>query len=398
MTTSRPHDAAHASSTSPTFARPARYEAAVLSDLSEAMAIVAREAPNGLATPFQTELWLNAWRKVYAGDASEIETMFIVARAMHAEHQDGALAMILPVTRQRHEGLLFISSFDAGVTDYNAPILGPAAPSDSADARRMWRAIKLALPPADVIEIVKSPREAAGRVNPLALLKATRPSTLSGNILHIDEPFDAFVRRFERKFRKELGREKRVFESIPGARFEVIADLQQAARVFAELDRMQAARMRALGRDYWLDGPNVANFYQQLLRDGLPRGETVITALFVGDEVVAALLGVIAGDHYAMVRLGQAGAPWSHFSPGRLVIMETMRVLRERGLRRFDFTIGDYDYKRRLGAVPVPLIELIEAASWRGAPRTMAARARAIARRSPMLRRIAGRIRAAIKS
>ena len=157
MTTSRPHDAAHASSTSPTFARPARYEAAVLSDLSEAMAIVAREAPNGLATPFQTELWLNAWRKVYAGDASEIETMFIVARAMHAEHQDGALAMILPVTRQRHEGLLFISSFDAGVTDYNAPILGPAAPSDSADARRMWRAIKLALPPADVIEIVKSP-------------------------------------------------------------------------------------------------------------------------------------------------------------------------------------------------------------------------------------------------
>lgn len=358
-------------------------------DVDYALAIAAREAQGGVGTPFQSDVWLAAWHRAFAPDSGGVEPVIAIAR----DQSSGQLAMILSLTSFRRDGRTIIAAADAGVTDYNAPILGPAAPADRADARLLWTAIRRALPPADLIEITKSPRIVAGRDNPMALLDSATPSTLSGNVIDIDTPFETFVRGFERKFRKELGREKRVFEAIEGARFEMITDLARAEHVLEELARMQAARIRALGRDYRLDDSDASFFYKKLLHDGLPTGKTTLTALVVGDEIVAALMGVIEGDHYAMVRLGQAGAPWSHFSPGRLVIMETMRVLRARGLRRFDFTIGDYDYKRRLGVTPVPLIDLVEAASWRGWPRLLRHRARVALRTSPLARRIADRLR-----
>ncbi|MET0605694.1 MAG: GNAT family N-acetyltransferase [Beijerinckiaceae bacterium] len=272
------------------------------------------------------------------------------------------------------------------MTDYNAPILGPAAPQDSRGARELWRALCRALPPADILTIGKSPRVLRGRPNPLALLRAATPSQLSGNVIDIDGPFDAFTRGFDRKMRKELGREKRVFEATPGARFEIIADRGEAERVFDRLAEMQAARIRGRGRVYRLDEPEKAEFYRTLLAEGLKDGNVALSALRVGDEVVAALLGCISGDHYAMVRLGQAGAAWGHFSPGRLIILETMRALRNKGTRRFDFTIGEYDYKRRLGVVTVPLVDVTVALSWRGGAPVAAARIRDLARRSALLR------------
>ncbi|MBN9062507.1 MAG: hypothetical protein BGP06_17815 [Rhizobiales bacterium 65-9] len=355
-----------------------------LDDFDSALAIAEREATGGTGTPFQGRAWLSAWRRAFAGPQSGVAAMAIVAR----DRATGELALVLPLAQMRRDGLVVIAAPDADVTDYNAPILGPAAPTDRAGARRLWAAVRRALPRADVIEISKAPRVLAGRANPLALLGAASPSTLSGNVIDIDTPFETFVRGFERKLRKELGREKRVFEAIDGARFEMATDPARAETILDALARMQAARIRALGRAYRLDDDDASSFYRMLVRDGLPRGDVALTALVVGDEIVAALLGVIEGDHYAMVRLGQAGAPWSHFSPGRLVIMETMRALRARGLKRFDFTIGDYDYKRRLGVAPVPLVDLVEAASWRGWPRATRHRAKAALRASPLARGI----------
>ncbi len=365
------------------------YEVEILGDLDAMFALLDREAPGATATPFQDRAWLTAWRDAMAGATNGVEVFAAVVR----RSGDGVLALALPLVRRRRDGLVTIEPPDDGVTDYNAPVLGPAAPTDEGGARALWRALRRALPKADLFACEKSPRDLMGRANPLALIAAAQPSRIIGNIIDIDEPFETFVRGFERKFRKELGREKRVFEAIPGARFEILTEPASALAALDKLADMQAARIHALGRDYALDESGKAELYRALLRDGCVDGRAVISVLRVGDEIVAALLGLVTRDHYAMVRLGQAGAPWSHFSPGRLVIMETMRALRERGLRRFDFTIGEYDYKRRLGVVPVPLVDVSAALSWRGLPRILARRARATARRSPLLQKIAGRLR-----
>ena len=52
----------------------------------------------------------------------------------------------------------------------------------------------------------------------------------------------------------------------------------------------------------------------------------------------------------------------------RLVIVKTMESLHAEGFRLFDFSVGDYDYKRRLGARGEALFELTAALTSRGLP------------------------------
>ena len=74
-----------------------------------------------------------------------------------------------------------------------------------------------------------------------------------------------------------------------------------------------------------------------------------LSALTVGEEIVATLLGIRSGSRYVMVRISNAGGKWSNCSPGRLIIERTMAALHEDGVREFDFSIGNYAYKRRFG-------------------------------------------------
>lgn len=45
-----------------------------------------------------------------------------------------------------------------------------------------------------------------------------------------------------------------------------------------------------------------------------------------------------------------------------------MAALHAEGVRRFDLSIGNQDYKRRFGAERVPLTDVSVALSWRGLP------------------------------
>ena len=124
----------------------------------------------------------------------------------------------------------------------------------------------------------------------------------------------------------------------------------------------------------------------------MAEGGAILTALTVGEEVIAALLGIAEGEHYAMVRLSTAGAKWKTCSPGRLLIERTMQMLHGEGFHMFDFTIGDYAYKRRMGVSAVPLCEVTMALSWRGWPVVAKQAVKAAIRNRPQLRALAKRL------
>ena len=257
--------------------------------------------PEAFLTPFQSADWLGAWYGA-VGARHDVEPVIVLAR----EAAGGELALALPLVRRQHGRLFRIEFADLGVTDYNAPVLGSKLPNDASGFLRLWREIRGALPSADLLSLDKMPLEARGRVNPLAEhLRASR-STLSGNVLHVPGSWDTWRRSLDRPVRKEIERSWRVFLKHESAAFRVIEDAGDAERVLVHLARLQAARVRDQGLPYLLDEPAYDRFYRELLAVGLPTGRVVLTALTVGKEVVAALLGLVDGKTYAMVRLGQA--------------------------------------------------------------------------------------------
>ena len=162
---------------------------------------------------------------------------------------------------------------DLGVTDYNAPILGPAAPS------YRTRALPLcgdrfceALPECDLIHFRKMPVSIDGRPNPLALLRGVYPSSCPGFSISMPDDWETYLRSLAKKFRKELGRSLRLFEAEGATRFCRIDDAGQAERVLKVMSEQQRNRLEEKGYDYAFDERSYNRFYASLVAGGLEDG------------------------------------------------------------------------------------------------------------------------------
>src|SRR5690348_14084997 len=89
-------------------------------------------ALNGLTSPFQRFEVMDCWYRSMQSRAS-IEPLLVRV----CDAQTGAMAVHLPLIRCRAGAMRVIRFADEGVVDYNAPIIGPAAPQTRRDAVRL---------------------------------------------------------------------------------------------------------------------------------------------------------------------------------------------------------------------------------------------------------------------
>jgi CelD/BcsL family acetyltransferase involved in cellulose biosynthesis len=344
------------------------------------------QAAHEAATAFQTGRWLDTWYSTIGRTVGEPLLLTVLDRST------GAMAAMLPLVRRTGRHARIVEFADDGVSDYNAPVLGPAAPADPQGAQFFWSALRAALPEDDLVRFKRMPREIEGRLNPLGLLAAARASSGSSNVVTIDGAWPDFLATLKGTLRRQVERHWRAFARNDGAQFRRIADGDEACEILAALEHQQSARLRSLGMPYVLDEPQFAGFYRKLVADGLAEGSVVLTALTRHDEVVATLLGIVRGATYVMLRMSIGAKEWSACSPGRLVILQTMKLLHARDCRHFDFSIGDYGYKRRFGARSRPLVELTVALSPRGWPFVAVERAKHFVRRNRALHDLARKV------
>lgn len=349
------------------------------------------QAAGAVATPFQSAAWLAALDAVMApAHAASTELLWVTDAASHD------FVVALPITVRRVGGLRIAEFADLGVSDYQAPVIGPAAASvtsDRAACAALLAAIKRALGDVDLLRFEKMPHEIAGRVNPLAMLAGGRSSRFSANRLTVETTVEAFIAARGKKYRKEAERCFRRIADEGEVRFARAETPSEVDAAYAQLEAWQHARHAEAGHVYSLDRPELSRFYRRLALDGgpsAPRFASIFT-LSVAGRFVAILYGVEHGGTFTLLRIADAGEDWKHVSPGRLVVIETMRHMVGRGIRSFDMGIGDYPFKRWIGCTAHPLVDLEVALTWRALPRATVAglkrrlrdneRARALVRR-----------------
>jgi CelD/BcsL family acetyltransferase involved in cellulose biosynthesis len=346
-------------------------------------------------TPFQHPQWLDAWYLAFVG-VDDVEPLIAIV----SDAATGEQVALLPLICRLQKGIRIVEFADLGTTDYNAPMVTAAAPSNARAARALWRDLKAALRRlpggADLIRLPRMPVELDdGRANPLALLDDAGPCSLNGNVVTTGDDFDAYRYSLDRTVRKELERSWRVFTRHPTAAFKIVTDKNEALRILSAMEIQQGTRIQHLGLNFVLNDETCAAFYRDLVGRGVDSGYVVVSVLTVREEVVAALLGIRVGSHYLMVRISNAGEKWSNCSPGRLIIERTMAALHKKGVRKFDFSVVNYAYKRRFGVAHIQLVDILAALSWRGWPYVLRDRAARELRRHPRLaalvRRMLGR-------
>jgi len=319
-------------------------------------------------TSFQNESWLDAWYRAFDSVSPLI--------AIITDAATGREVAMLPLVHRLQGGIRRVEFADLGLTDYNAPLLGIAAPSDAAGARAVCRALITALrrlpEGADLFRMQKMPAEIGGKPNPLVSLGRMGSCSLNGNLIEVGDDFSAYRASIKKM---QLPRSWRVFSRYAGATFEMVDRVDDALKLIDVMDAQQQARMRAIGAQFTLNQGPCAKFYRDLVARGLEQGYAAVSVLRCNEGIVATALGIRQDRNFVFLRISNAGRRWSHCSPSRLIVERTMAALHQDGVREFDLSIGNYAFKRRFGAVPLPLTDVSIALGWRGIPHVLRDRA-----------------------
>jgi CelD/BcsL family acetyltransferase involved in cellulose biosynthesis len=338
----------------------------------------------GHRTAFQHAHWLGAWYNAFHAVAPLI--------AVISDVTTGKDIAIAPMISHIRRGIRIVEFADLGVSDNNALILALDAALDPEATDAINKALigaLRALPDRfDLLRLKKMPAQVGGKPNPLVSLGRIGSSSLNGNLVLMGDDYRDYQASIKRL---QMPRCWRVFSRHAGARFEIAADVARAHELLDAMDMQQQARMRKLGSRFVLNDEVHARFYREVARRGLAEGYAMISALVCDEGVVATALGVRHGATYCLLRIGHGGDSWSSCSPGLLVTERTMAALHAQGVRRFDLSIGNQDYKRRFGAEKIPLTDVSVALSWRGVPFALRDHAAQGLRRYPRLAALVAR-------
>ena len=315
----------------------------------------------GDATAFQRFEWANAICEGLL--PPKLASLVIIEVSEVATHRP---LMLLPMVRLQRRGYSAITWLDMGVSDYSAPVMAPGLRLDASEAREMWKAVRRALPKTDVIQISRIPSQVSRNANPFVALPNCRRMDVRSYAVSLAENPDG-PRCVKRKTMKEMRRKRRNLAKLGPVRLVTATTSTELDEILDALVVQRRERFREMGRFNLLDRPDVENFYRSAAHCGLSNGSVQLFGLCVNDELIAAAYGVVHDETFYLLIPTFADGPWRSFAPALLLIADIFDWLRAHGVNRFDFSIGEQQYKDDFGGVGAVLFELWEANSLRGA-------------------------------
>jgi CelD/BcsL family acetyltransferase involved in cellulose biosynthesis len=299
----------------------------------------------GEATPFQTFDWLSAWHR-HMGAPHGVKPAIVVGK------RGDEILFLLPLAVTSGGLTRRLTFLGQDLCDYNAPMLARDFTNATGDGfTGLWRQIhqRIQATPAlrhDTIAFAKMPERIGAQPNPLLCLDVRlNPSGAYETVLGADWEQFYTTKRSSATRRRDRTKLKRLGE-IGEVRF---VDPQDDTDVASTLDTLIAQKSKQFARMGVADlfaRPGYIEFLRELTAAPPERRLVHLSHLDVGATRAAVNLGLIHRDCYYHVLASYDDGEVSRFGPGAAHLRELLKFAIARGLKRFDFTIGDEPYKR----------------------------------------------------
>jgi len=354
-------------------------------------------------TPEWLEVW---WRHLGHGGGVRPLVLAVV--------DDRELMALAPFCRAAigGTGLRALRLMGGGVSDYLDLLLTPDAERRGSALGvlldglvrhgRGWDALDLHGVPAESPTVDELVAAAEARGLPCAVLPGyARPG------IALDGTFETFLRSKPGKFRYNLRSRLKRLGQQGEVRFRSVTE---PADVHAALDRLVTLHAERWAGQHtatiFSSSERGRRFYADACRAYAARGQLDLTLLDVGDRTVAGSVSFIDRDtwYYYLPAWDPALAA---YAPSSLLLAHLIESAYARGLRRFDFMLGEEPYKARWATEERRTVNLaIGGSGARGRAAFLALtawqRVRDRARRSPRLQHLRrhglGRLRAAFRA
>jgi CelD/BcsL family acetyltransferase involved in cellulose biosynthesis len=326
-----------------------------------------------VCSPFQTPQFLDSFfRGVAPGKCDTFGVL--AARRIGAEEP----CALLPVIRYSRGPVRFASCPDLGVSDQNAPVLARAlAGKGQATVQTICSALIQSVSGADVLDVAKLHELIGETPNPLF----HHPDTIEESAtLHFDEDTLASAGpNSKRGVYKKAGASFRKLQK-EGVRLVEVTGKAARLDILDAVMALREERFRSLGRENTLKQDNREEFYRFLAGHSGAGNPIRILALKSDDELVAAVV-MLARDEFVNGILISIGAErWRRFSPGIVMLVQSVYWARDNGIRTYNFGTGLQAYKHRFGAEEQPTRRLLVPLTVKGRAAVMALKAKKRAR------------------
>jgi CelD/BcsL family acetyltransferase involved in cellulose biosynthesis len=381
--------------------RPAT-EIAISDDLDALEAEWRRLEAGGDCTVFQSFDWLATWYR-HIGQRQLVTPAVVIGR-----RADGQPLFLIPlaVTRGIVRRLTWLGT---DLCDYNAPLLAHDFADHVAPAefRALWSQICAQLQNSpqhrhDIIDLTKMPVTVGRQDNPFMQLDVgLNPS--GAHLTQLQGTWDEFyqARRSSSTRRRDRTKRKRLGE-IGEVRFITPQAADDIARTMETLIEQKSKSFAHMGVANIFTPPGHRDFYFDLATNPRTRHLVHVSRLEVGSTWAAANLGLMFGGCYYHVLASYDDGEVSRYGPGAAHLRDLLCYAIGRGLRCFDFTIGDERYKLEWSDSSISLYDHVTSASARGWPVAALTRGRRQVKRlikqNPMLWKAFSRLRAALTS
>lgn len=318
-------------------------------------------------TPFQTYDWLATWQKCI-GTLTRTTPAIVIGRT------GDTILFIMPLAVEPRGLVRRLTFLGHDLCDYNAPLLAPefSAVVGTDGFAKLWRDIRALVRATsglrhDTVVIEKIPERVGAQANPLMGLGVRlNPSGAYETALVPNWEQFYTAKRSSATRRRDRTKVKRLGE-MGEVRFVAPTDADMPATMDVLIAQKSKAFAR-MGIANMFARPGHTAFYRELGIAPHLRGLIHVSRLDVGPTWAALNLGLTHRDCYYHILASYDDGEVSRFGPGAAHLRELLRYAIERGLGRFDFTIGDEPYKRDWCDSEQKLYDHAAAVSLRGWP------------------------------
>jgi CelD/BcsL family acetyltransferase involved in cellulose biosynthesis len=315
-------------------------------------------------TVFQSFDWLSTWQRCI-GSVEGASPVIVIGRDSRGE-----MLFLMPLTIERSGFTRRLSWLGTVLCDYNGPLLAPDFEKrfSATEFQAIWHDVLLRLRshPAlsfDVVAFDKMQRTVGPQANPFMSL-GVQPHANGAYRTALSDNWEKFyndkrssaTRRRDRTKRKKMGEAGEV-------KFVTPADATGNTATLKTLMAQKTKSFAAMGVADIFARPGYSEFYQALAAQP---AFVHVSRLDVGNETVAANLGMIFRDSYYHLLASYTDGELSKFGPGAAHMHDLLRYAIEHKCHTFDFTIGDERYKQEWCEGNIVLFDHFRPMSLRG--------------------------------
>ncbi len=271
--------------------------------------------------------------------------------------RDGRPVALFQMLRSHRHGLRWLRT-DVQPSDYCAPILD--ASLSATDLPGLARTVLAAVPGVDLLYCNRMPSRYGERPNPLICLSNAGRLRLSAWVLPLaGRSADEIINARPANFRGNLRRAGQKLAKTHNREFSIALSGEISEADIAGFRALRATSTEEKGRANVLETKEWSALYLALLRGEGGACKGWLSKLTADGEPIAYLFGISDGRRVVATLPASKLGEWKPYSPGLQLFSETIEYFRSAGCDCFDLSVGDMDYKRRLGCEEVDLYDAL---------------------------------------